>query len=707
MRIFILLFLLFSATYQVSGNIPELEWVKKVGAKTKPKELKQFHVQDYGAVNDGTTLNTKAIQKAIDACASRGGGTVTFDKGKYLTGAIFLKKGVHFILPKGTTLLGSTDLKDYPDIDTRVAGIEMKWPAALVNVLDQENVKISGDGVVHGQGKVFWDKYWSMRKEYEKKGLRWIVDYDCKRPRTLLVSGSKNITVEDITIQQAGFWSLHILYSEHCTVNGVIIQNNVAGKGPSTDGIDIDSSSYVLVENCDIDCNDDNFCLKAGRDADGLRVGRPTEYIVIRNSISRAGSGLFTCGSETSGNIRYVLAENMKAEGTKTGIRLKSAMNRGGKVEHIYVQNIEMNNVGTAFETGANWNPAYSYSSLPKEYEGKKLPDHWKKMLENVDKKSGIPYFENIYLNNIKVTNGNTLMTVDGNSDSVMKKFFIDNIDADVHNAGYVTYAEDWKVNNIRIKSIEQPEIKVSDSKNVNFTYPQYEKKFTYKLNGISQESYTAISEDASALFCYPEIAGNIEFGVISGEKSKWVKDFEVKKTVSKDNRSLSFHFSDPILSKGLIKIDIITLSDSNGTIIKLYAENIPKEARLVWAYGGASAKMPQNNSLEFLKPIDCANNIFSVEGTAFTTYYGESMKLKTLNIVTPPESDIRISDSFYQDSPALLLNSGKKTKAPLLTADLLLENSKDNYFCLYKQNDKADYNYYMLPALFEKESKK
>lgn len=255
---------------------------------------------------------------------------------------MFIKSGVNLEIAAGVELRGSTDLNDYPEIDTRVAGIEMKWPAALINILGQKNAAITGKGLVNAQGKIFWDKYWSMRKDYEKKNLRWIVDYDCKRPRTVLIANASDISIKDITLQEAGFWTVHILYSTHITADGIIIRNNVNGHGPSTDGIDIDSSSWVLVQHCDIDCNDDNFCLKSGRDADGLRVNRVTEYVLIQQCISRAGGGLITLGSETSGGIRHILARNLSAEGTGVGIRLKSATTRGGVIEDIHFEQIKV-----------------------------------------------------------------------------------------------------------------------------------------------------------------------------------------------------------------------------------------------------------------------------------------------------------------------------------------------------------------------------
>ena len=138
------LFVLFftSACSVQSNKNDRPDWYHAVGARQVPTSETLFSANDYGAQAREGVLNTQAIQAAIDACAEQGGGRVSLQPGTYLTGSIYLKSGVHFHLPKGVTLLGSTNIQDYPDIDTRVAGIEMIWPSALINVLDQSNVKI-------------------------------------------------------------------------------------------------------------------------------------------------------------------------------------------------------------------------------------------------------------------------------------------------------------------------------------------------------------------------------------------------------------------------------------------------------------------------------------------------------------------------------------------------------------------------------------
>jgi polygalacturonase len=443
-------------------------WVKQVGARAFPSVTKIYKANAYGAIGDGTTLTTKSIQAAIDDCAMKGGGVVVLDPGAYLTGSLFLKEGVELRIDAGVELRGSQHFEDYPEIDTRIAGIEMKWPAALLNIIGVKKAAITGAGKVNARGKFCWDKYWAMRKVYDAKGLRWIVDYDAKRVRTLLVQDCSDITIKGIRFINAGFWTVQVLYSHYVTVDGIIVRNNEDGHGPSTDGVDIDSSDWVLVQNCDIDCNDDDFCLKAGRDWDGQRVNRPTEYVVIRKCIARKGGGLLTIGSETAGSIRHVLATDLTAKGTGNGFHIKSATTRGGTVEDIQIRNFTMDSVGNAILFTMNWNPAYSYSTLPAGYNIDSVPAHWKTLLHKVEPpEKGTPHFKDIYVSGIRAVNAKKAISATGLDQSLIMGVHIKDLSITAATAGEISYAKDWDFSGAGITARDNTKVQVSHSENV------------------------------------------------------------------------------------------------------------------------------------------------------------------------------------------------------------------------------------------------
>jgi polygalacturonase len=435
-------------------------WTRETGARSAPSDERTFPVK--GAQPNGETNSTKAIQQAIDACSAAGGGVVTLAPGPYVTGALFLKSNVHLRLDPGVTLLGSQDDADYPSLPTRVAGLEMRWPAALININDQHNVKISGGGIIDGRGQKWWDRYWTLRKSYEPRGLRWASDYDAERVRLMVVWQSADVTIDNLSLQRAGFWTLQVVYSEHVTVDRIRISDNA---GPSTDGVDIDSSRYVLVSRCDIDNNDDDICLKAGRDADGLRVNRPTEYVLIRDNVTRRGGGVISFGSETSGGIRHVVALHNHGIGTSEGVRFKSARTRGGFIEDILISDLKLENVLLPFTVTLNWNPSYSYAAIPKDVT--EIPPHWRALTTPVPPERGLAEFHDIAIENVQVTGAQRILTATGVPEKPLRHIRFTNIQAEGQEAGSIEHARDWKMENVNFKTTNGAPLKIKNCENV------------------------------------------------------------------------------------------------------------------------------------------------------------------------------------------------------------------------------------------------
>lgn len=436
-----------------------------------------FFANDYGARGDGVTLETAAIQRAIDAAAVAK-GTVTLRAGNYLSGSLFLKSGVTLDVPEGATLIGSEKLDNYPMLPTRVAGIEMSWPAALINVRDQQDVTITGKGTIDGDGPVWWKSYWDLRANYESRGLRWAADYDARRPRLILIQNSAQVQIGGgLLLKRSGFWTLQILYSHDVHVNGVAIRNNEGGKGPSTDGIDIDSSSKILVEHADIDVNDDALCLKSGRDSDGLRVNRPTEDIVLRDSIVRRGAAAITIGSETSGGFRNIEAYRIKAlSGVPSGVLFKSARTRGGFARDIRIHDLTLEGVAIPIHITMNWNPSYSYAALPGE--AKDVPPYWIVLTTPVPEDKGLPHFKDVHIWNIKATGAKTAFNVSAYPNAPLENFRLDHLDIEAAAAGSIANARDWTMtdNNIHTADGSKPVFADSasqDRKDIPFGEPK------------------------------------------------------------------------------------------------------------------------------------------------------------------------------------------------------------------------------------------
>ncbi|OCA89411.1 glycoside hydrolase family 28 protein [Pradoshia sp. D12] len=287
-----------------------------------------YDIQNFGAVNDGETINTVAITQAIETCSEAGGGTVYIPAGECLTGAVILKSNVHLYIEAGAILKFTTDINAYPIVNSRWEGTEQEVYASCIYAENVENVSITGHGTIDGNGAFWWEVFRRKENQYPRPKL---VSFDsCKR---VIISGLKMINSPS--------WTVNPICCEDVTVNLVTIVN--PPDSPNTDGINPESCRNVRISDCHIDVGDDCIAIKAGTEATDKRI--PCENITITNCTMIHGHGGIVLGSEMSGDIRNVTVSNCVFEGTDRGIRLKSRRGRGGVIEDIRINNIVMNRV--------------------------------------------------------------------------------------------------------------------------------------------------------------------------------------------------------------------------------------------------------------------------------------------------------------------------------------------------------------------------
>jgi len=323
-----------------------------------------------GAKQDGKTLNTTLINNTITRLNAKGGGTLFFPAGKYLTGAIKLKSNITIELEAGATLLFSDNFDDYlPFVEMRHEGILMKSFSPLIYAVDAENITIKGEGKIDGQGQKWWDEFYRVIEDLKANGIRnfnkyqpmWDKANDAKalyaetnedyvssmqrrffRPPFIQPVRCKNVKIQGITIINSPFWTVNPEFCENVTVEGITINNPLS---PNTDGINPESCRYVHISNCHISVGDDCITLKSGRDLQARKLGMADENITITNCTMLAGHGGVVIGSEMSGGVKKVTISNCVFDGTDRGIRIKSTRGRGGVVEDIQVSNIVMKNI--------------------------------------------------------------------------------------------------------------------------------------------------------------------------------------------------------------------------------------------------------------------------------------------------------------------------------------------------------------------------
>ncbi|QSW88583.1 glycoside hydrolase family 28 protein [Flavobacterium endoglycinae] len=419
-------------TTSVSESDPwrRMEFIIKNLPKTNFQD-KTYNIDDFGAVADGKTLNTQAFQKAIQTCASNGGGKVLVPNGKYLTGAIHLESNVNLHLEDQAEILFSLNPKDYPIVHTSWEGTEVMNYSPLIYAKNKTNVAITGKGTLNGQADNTNWWIWSGGKNYGwKKGIpsqndpqnrEVLVDMAERgtpvnervfgegrylRPNFIEFFECNTVLVKDITVINAPFWILHPIKTNNMIIDEVTVNSH----GPNNDGCDPEYSQNIIIRNCTFNTGDDCIAIKAGRDADGRRVAISSKNIIVQNCKMIDGHGGVVIGSEISAGVNNVFVENcvMDSPNLDRAIRIKTNSKRGGIIEDVFVRNLE---VGTVKECVLKLNMFYNvYGSQT----GNFIPTIRNIHLENVNVKNGGKYsiwaegyeqspVENITLTNVKI----------------------------------------------------------------------------------------------------------------------------------------------------------------------------------------------------------------------------------------------------------------------------------------------------------------
>lgn len=340
--------------------------VKNILTEIKLPEFpaKDISIVNYGAKGDGITDCTEAFKKAIGACNKAGGGRVVVPEGVFLTGAIYLKSNVNLYISDKATIKFSTDPNKYlPVVFTRFEGVECYNYSSLIYAYGEENIAITGKGTLDGQAdstnwwswlrlKVPKDKI-ENEKNLNKMGedgvpvsQRILGENHYKRPNFIQLIKCKRILIDGITLLRSPMWEIHPVLSESITVQNIKISSH----GPNNDGCDPECCKNVLIKNCVFDTGDDCIAIKSGRNNDGRRVNVPSENIVIQGCSMVDGHGGVVIGSEISGSVRNVFAEDcvMDSPNLDRALRIKTNSVRGGIIENVYFRNIRIGQVKEA-----------------------------------------------------------------------------------------------------------------------------------------------------------------------------------------------------------------------------------------------------------------------------------------------------------------------------------------------------------------------
>ena len=453
-------------------------------------------ILQFGAKSDGTTLNTKAINDAIKAVNAKGGGKVVIPEGLWLTGPIELLSNVNLHTEKNALVVFTDDFNAYPILETSFEGLNTRRCQSPISARNAENIAITGYGVFDGSGDS-----WRPVKKSKLTAGQWdalvksggVVDKSiwyptagslkgalaCKnfnnpegietdeewneirpwlRPVLLNIVKSKRVLLEGVTFKNSPSWCLHPLSCEHITINQVKVFNPWYSQ--NGDALDLESCKNALIINNIFDAGDDAICIKSGKDEDGRKRGEPCQNVIVKNNTVLHGHGGFVVGSEMSGGVRNVYVADCTFIGTDVGLRFKSTRGRGGVVENIYVDNINMINIpGDALI-------ADLYYAV-KEAPGAPVPA----VTEET------PAFRNIHISNVSCKGAGRAMFLNGLPEMPIENFSVKNMKVtDAQKGASINKVAGITLENIEIETADDAYLQVENATDIVIDGKAYDK---------------------------------------------------------------------------------------------------------------------------------------------------------------------------------------------------------------------------------------
>lgn len=468
---------------------------------------REASIVDFGAVGDGMTLNTEAIQATIDKLAEQGGGKVVVPDGIWFTGPIVLKDNIELNLSNHAMLLFSPDQSLYPLTEIIFEGLNTWRMQSPISARGVKNVAITGGGVIDGSGDAWrmvkqskvtesaWKKLvasggivngtnWFPTESYYRgqksatdqnvnENMKTKEDFepirDFLRPVLVAIHNCDNVLLQGVTFQNSPCWTVHPAICTNLTIDSVTVR--CPAYAQNGDGLDIESCKNVLVVNSSIDAGDDAICIKSGKNEDGRKRGIPCENVVVDNCIVFHGHGGFVVGSEMSGGVKNVSVRNCTFSGTDVGLRFKSTRGRGGVVENIFIENITMNNIltdGLLFDLFYGGKSASEALADGDEGEASDMP------FKPVDETT--PAFRNISIKDVRCNGARRAMLFNGLPEMNVENVTVENAQFHTTTGAQINESTNVSLKDVTIVPKQGAALAINNAKQVateNFICPE------------------------------------------------------------------------------------------------------------------------------------------------------------------------------------------------------------------------------------------